>query len=312
MGPVNRPLDLEWLEDFVTLAKTGNFSRAAQARAIAQPAFSRHIRALEEWVGVDLVDRSTHPVELTAAGKRFLPLLQEVLAGLEAARIKARAASEEDRASLRLAVTHALALHFFPSWLAALEQRLRVGPVLTITDTYQACVDQMRQRRVQFVLCYGHPAVRGALDEAGFPMARVGRDTLIAVAAPATMPGSVTAGSVPLLTYSDSSSLAQILPAALPRAAELFARANIVFSAPNAVLLRTMALQGRGMAWLPAALVADDLQRGRLRSCGDDAWHVPLEIRLYRQRAPMIPVAESVWQLAAEENAAEPLAGAGP
>ena len=48
MGPGNRPLDLEWLEDFLALAETGNFSRAAEARAIAQPAFSRHIRALED------------------------------------------------------------------------------------------------------------------------------------------------------------------------------------------------------------------------------------------------------------------------
>ena len=49
MGPDNRSLDLDWLEDFVALAETGNFSRAAEARAIAQPAFSRHIRSLEEW-----------------------------------------------------------------------------------------------------------------------------------------------------------------------------------------------------------------------------------------------------------------------
>ena len=54
MGPGNRPLDLEWLEDFLALAETGNFSRAAEARAIAQPAFSRHIRDLEDWVGVDV------------------------------------------------------------------------------------------------------------------------------------------------------------------------------------------------------------------------------------------------------------------
>ena len=36
MGPDNRSLDLDWLEDFVALAETGNFSRAAEARAIAQ------------------------------------------------------------------------------------------------------------------------------------------------------------------------------------------------------------------------------------------------------------------------------------
>ena len=39
MGPGNRPLDMNWLEDFLSLAETGGFSRAAEARAIAQPAF---------------------------------------------------------------------------------------------------------------------------------------------------------------------------------------------------------------------------------------------------------------------------------
>ena len=70
MGPGNRPLDLDWLEDFIALAESGNFSRAAQARNIAQPAFSRHIKSLEEWVGVDLFDRTSHPVSLTAAGRQ--------------------------------------------------------------------------------------------------------------------------------------------------------------------------------------------------------------------------------------------------
>ena len=71
MGPGNRPLDLDWLEDFVALADTGSFSRAAEVRHIAQPAFSRHIRSLEEWVGVELCDRSAHPVALTAAGQQY-------------------------------------------------------------------------------------------------------------------------------------------------------------------------------------------------------------------------------------------------
>jgi len=45
IGPVNRPLDLEWLEDFLALADTGNFSRG-ESPGIAQPAFRRHIRAM--------------------------------------------------------------------------------------------------------------------------------------------------------------------------------------------------------------------------------------------------------------------------
>jgi DNA-binding transcriptional LysR family regulator len=51
-------MNLIWLEDFLALAATGNFSRAAEDRHSSQPAFSRRIRALEEWVGVDLFDRN--------------------------------------------------------------------------------------------------------------------------------------------------------------------------------------------------------------------------------------------------------------
>jgi hypothetical protein len=61
-----KPLDVDWLWDFIALAEHQHFSRAADARSIAQPAFSRHIRALEEWADVQLVDRNAHPAALTA------------------------------------------------------------------------------------------------------------------------------------------------------------------------------------------------------------------------------------------------------
>ena len=112
MGPGNRPLDLDWLEDFAVLCETENFSRAAAIRCIAQPALSRHIRSLEEWVGVELIDRAAHPVQPTAAGAAFKAQVEIILAALEASRIKARAAHDAESASLRFAVTHSLSLTF--------------------------------------------------------------------------------------------------------------------------------------------------------------------------------------------------------
>ena len=64
-------MDTGWLEDFLALAELRNFSRAAQLRNITQPAFGRHIRALEESIGQKLVDRSSSPVTLTPAGYQF-------------------------------------------------------------------------------------------------------------------------------------------------------------------------------------------------------------------------------------------------
>ena len=49
-------MEFIWLEDFLALVDSGNFSRAAELRHVTQPAFSRRIRALEDWVGVDLFE----------------------------------------------------------------------------------------------------------------------------------------------------------------------------------------------------------------------------------------------------------------
>lgn len=311
MGPGNRPLDLEWLEDFLALAESGNFSRAAQARNIAQPAFSRHIRALEEWVGVDLFDRSAHPAALTAAGRRFQPLLEETLAQLESARIKARAAHDQAAASLLFAATHVLSLTFFPQWLGGLESQLRLGPIQTISDSFHACEDLALQRRVQFVLCHGHPEVPGRLDEAEFPMLRLSGDVLLPVSAPGASGGGamhsldVPRGdaAVPVLAYSEPSGLGRIMRArmrqvfgegsgpTLPRGVE------IVFTAHHAVLLKTMAIEGRGVAWLPKSLITAELKSGALVAAASAEWNVPVEIRLYRQRAELAPAAESLWSL---------------
>jgi DNA-binding transcriptional LysR family regulator len=303
MGPGNRPLDLEWLEDFLALAESGNFSRAAQARSIAQPAFSRHIRSLEEWVGVDLFDRSGHPTALTAAGKRFQPLLQEVLAGLEAARIKARAAHDLDAASLSFAATHVLSLTFFPRWLGSVESRLSMGPIQTVSDSSYACEDLMLQRRVQFVLCHGHAGAPGRLDDTGYPVQRLSEDVLVPVSAPDANGAPLHvlgAGQSPsVLAYSDASGLGRIMRAMQDSefGKDFAASLSIVFTAHHAALLRTMALEGRGLAWLPMSLVAEDLRSGTLVDAGAGGWRVPVDIRLYRQQAHMAPVAEALWAL---------------
>jgi len=307
MGPDNRTLDVEWLHDFVALAESGNFSRAAEARAIAQPAFSRHIRSLEEWVGVDLIDRGAHPVELTGAGRRLLPLVQDILGSLEAARIKARLAQDQAAASLRFAVTHALSITFFPRWLGALEARVRPGPVQTLSDHSRACEDLMAQRRVQFVLCYGHPEVPGRLDEGRYPVLKLGDDALLPVVAPDAAGAplfEVERGALlPILDYSDASGLGRILRARLralfaePLRDDAQPARSIVFTAHNAFLLKTMVQTGRGVAWLPESLVADELANGRLLRAGGDAWRVPIEVRLYRQQAEMTPTAEALWRV---------------
>jgi len=302
MGPGNRPLDLDWLEDFLALADSGNFSRAAKVRAIAQPAFSRHIKSLEEWVGVDLFDRSAQPVVLTEAGKRFHPAIDDLLQRLEVSRLKARAAHEQAAMSLRFAATHVLSLSFFPNWLSSIEAQLRLGPIQIMSDNLVACEELMLQGRIQFLLCHGHASVPSRLDDVQFTFTRVSDDMLLPVTAPNSQGqpqhwiDQAAAQPVPVLAYGQDSGLGRIMRSLMPKILDE-TPFSTVFTAHHAVLLKTMALEGRGIAWLPQSLIKTELASGLLVPAGDAQWHIPVDIRLYRQRAALSAPAEVLWRV---------------
>lgn len=295
-------MELSWLHDFLALAEAGSFSRAAEARHVTQPAFSRRIRALEDWVGVALFDRSAHPAQLTEAGTRFLPLAHDLVRRLDVARAELRAAHGRGLATLRFAATHALSLSFFPGWLRALEPALTLGPVQLVSDTFQACEALMQERRVQFLLCHHHAAVPGPLDGEGFAATAVGTDTLLPLVAPDasghprfTLGGEV---AVPLLDYSAESGLGRIFRAVQSDAAGA-ARLEPAFTSHLAVVLKSMALDGRGIAWLPESLVQAEREAGRLVDAGGEAARIKVEIKLFRQAGPESAAAEAFWRVAA-------------
>ena len=60
-------------------------------------------------------------------------------------------------------------------------------------------------------------------------------------------------------------------------------------------LLKLMCLDGKGIAWLPRGLVTADLAAGRLEVTGSPEWHIPLEIRLFRNRRADNPSTELFW-----------------
>ena len=170
-----------WLEDFLALASTGNFTRAAEERHSSQPAFSRRIRALEEWLGAALVDRSTQPARLTEVGEWLRSVSVDLVA--RAARLpgEARQVLEASSGTLRIASTHALSFTFLPQWLRGLEAVLTLGPVALTSDVLARCEAQMQEGKVQFVLAHAHPRVTGPLDGETYVSAAIGTDRLVPV-----------------------------------------------------------------------------------------------------------------------------------
>lgn len=62
-------MHLSYLREYTVLAEEGSFTKAAQVLGLSQPALSKHMRALEERFGVELIDRSSSALALTPIGK---------------------------------------------------------------------------------------------------------------------------------------------------------------------------------------------------------------------------------------------------
>ncbi len=292
-------MHISWLEDFLVLAAVGNFSRAAEDRHMTQPAFGRRVRALEEWLGAELFDRSTQPVKLTEAGLWFQGVAPELLA--EVARLPgtARAVAEANSRSLRFAATHALSLTFMPGWLRSFEAHTMAGTLQLESDMLHRCEALLAQSKVQFVMCHAHALVPGPLQVQGYPSLCVGTDVLLPVCA-AGPDGQAqhslehSAAMAPLLAYSVESGLGNILHKTIDPALR-GERTQTVFTAHLASVLRTMALEGRGIAWLPRSLIDADLAAGKLVAAAAAPWNVDLEVRLYRAHAPLGQAAQALW-----------------
>src|ERR1700691_1351061 len=91
-------MELRHLRYFIAVAEEGSLTLAAEKRLhTAQPSLSRQIRDLEYEVGVQLMSRSVHGIELTAAGKAFLDHARLALAQGDAAVEAARRAAQPAR-----------------------------------------------------------------------------------------------------------------------------------------------------------------------------------------------------------------------
>jgi len=64
----------KWLEAFHTVASTGGFTRAAEALNVGQPTVSTHVKALEDYFGVELFHRRGRHVQLTPTGEALVTI----------------------------------------------------------------------------------------------------------------------------------------------------------------------------------------------------------------------------------------------
>ncbi len=300
-------MDVGWLQDFLTIAETGNFTRAAQIRNISQAAFSRRIANLEAWVGSPLIDRSSFPTRLTPEGVHFRERASEIVQQVTDARLSVTDADIGCRSQVRIALPHALATGRLPAWWSAWSRKSKLQASCTavpgnVHDTVTALVSGAVDILVCFYSAQEEPM---RLSSEQYDRAVIGterfRPYVAAASAPQTrriFPGR-RGSPLTLLSYSSGAYLARIFSSVIECApARLVARS--VFESDMAAVLRNMAVHGHGIAWLPDCSAAE-AQPGALEPIEADGWSTSLSVVAYRDKRRPGRLSDALWSALLEK-----------
>ena len=177
-------MEIRWLEDFMALARTRHFSRAAELQHVSQPTFSRRIKLLEEAMGATLINRQTLPLSLTPAGEAFVELCERVTRDVR--ETKDRISDMESEASARISVgsTQGLFSHFYQGWARqeGLAERLQLN--LKATNWVgEQFLDALDNGECDLVLCYWHEDLpwKEHLSEDRYEWVTLAREFLVPV-----------------------------------------------------------------------------------------------------------------------------------
>lgn len=252
--PSLHSLDIRLLRYFAVVAEENNMSRAAQRLFMSQPPLSRHIRQLEERLGVTLFVRHTRGLTLTEDGQRVLDIVRPLLALQDKTWTTLSQLAKTGEQSLRLGLSTAFEQGVF----AALESQLitRVQKLHVVRHSSPELARQVRRGKLDAAL------VALPLETSGLSVTPLGwQESMIAALptqwAEATLPSlSLTAlNHRPLFWFKRERN-----PAFFDYTRHIFRRAGyspacIEEPLEHDVLLARIA-QGDGLSLIPASFSA--------------------------------------------------------
>ena len=286
-------METKWLEDFISLVETNNFSRSAALRHVTQPAFSRRIQSLEAWAGTDLVDRSSYPTRLTPAGETLYDQSLEVLQALQSTRAMLRGHTTAAQDVVEFAVPHTLAFTFFPAWVAGLREGF--GPIksrLIALNVHDAAM-RLIEGGCDLLIAYHHPSQPLQIDAERYDMVVLGQEVIAPYVKVGPdgqpvwhLPGTANR-PLPYLGYAPGAYLGGVTDWILKQAGTPI-HLDRVYETDMAEGLKVMALEGHGIAFLPQSAVKKELQTGALAEAvlpDGKTLALTMEVRAYREKA---------------------------
>ncbi len=293
-------MEIKWCEDFLCLAKHGNFSKAAKKRFVTQSAFSRRIQSLERWLGVHLVNRDSYPITLTNEGVKFKEIAEEIVSQLYTVRNSFQNKEHISKLDITFASLDSLSTSFFPGWLGDLNSTGPIPATQLLQNNLKECVNLLEQGDCDFVLCYAHQWATVPLEQKEYTSIKIASEKLLPVRLVGISPyidqalPKSSEELIEFLAYSPDCFLGQITEVALEKIKNNI-KLKTVYENSTATSLKVMVEHGYGFAWLPERLINKELSRKELYIIPEYNIIPPLEIRLYRAKRKKRSVVERFW-----------------
>lgn len=247
-------MEMQQVRYFLALARTLNFTRAAEQANVTQPALTRAIQQLEHELGGPLFHRERNRTHLTELGRMMLPYLEQIHTNTEAAREHARTLRSLDDTNLRLGVMCTIGPGLFADFLISFRMR-HPGVRLEIRDDSAGGLIDMLQAGELDVALFGMPEG----PDIRFHALPLYQERFVAVMAPEHPAARLEAVSCGNLHGSDyvSRSKCEFAEQAGLKLREQGVRWNKVFSSERDDWVQAMIKAGMGFGFFPEMAMTD-------------------------------------------------------
>tara|TARA_R110001592_G_scaffold39934_1_gene131261 strand:+ start:3188 stop:4084 length:897 start_codon:yes stop_codon:yes gene_type:complete len=248
------------LRGFVSAVEAGSFAAAGRALGVSRSQINRHVIALEDELGVQLLNRTTRSISVTPAGESYYQRARVILHDLEEARQSIQSAQREPQGEIRINAPHSFAVrHLAPALIEFLKQYPAISVQLALSDQFIDPVADGFDITVRIAKRVDNPA----LIEHEITQARrvlCASPEFLALHGPITQPQQLAV--IPCLHYGN-------LPTGnnwrlLKDQGYVDVQVNGVLCANNADVLCEAATAGLGVALMPVFIAQEALASGEL------------------------------------------------
>ena len=271
------------LETLLTVVEQQNFTRAAQALSMTQPAVSHHIKQLEEEIGSPLLVRSRTGLKLTPQGEIVVKYARR-LKSLNEKMQRELQSSETHLSLLRVGITHTSESNLTAAALAKYGSERSHTRIILFTDTINNLYDMLENYEIDIAI------VDGAVTNSRFSSMMLDTDCLMCI-----LSNSHPLAKKSVITLAELKKQKMILRTPASATRNLFESTlesnncsasdfHIILEVDNIATIKDLIRKNLGVSILPRSACLDELKKGKLTALPIENLSMVRETRIVYNR----------------------------